>query len=117
MSILLRALLLLISAGTLVFVLIKIRNAQMQIDNAVFWIIFMLGLVAISIFPGIVIYISNLIGIESPANFVFLCILFLLLMKVFYLSLKVAKLQHQVQQLTQIIALEEQRRTEDRGQG
>ena len=110
MSILFRLLLLVISTGTLFFVLIKIRNAQMQIDNAVFWILFMICLVAISIFPGAVIYISNLIGVESSANFVFLCIVFLLLMKVFNLSLRMSKLQYQIQQLTQIIALEERRK-------
>ena len=106
MNILFRLLLLLISTGALFFVLIRIRNAHMQIDNAVFWILFMLCLVVISIFPSIVTYVSNLIGVESAANFVFLCIVFLLLIKVFNLSVKMSKLQYQIQQLTQIIALE-----------
>ena len=110
MNILFRLLLLLISTGALFFVLIRIRNAQMQIDNAVFWIIFMLALVVISIFPGIVIYISDLIGVESAANFVFLCIVFLLLMKVFSMALRMSKLQYQIQQLTQIVVLEELRK-------
>ena len=109
MNILFRLLLLLISTGALIFVLIKIRKAQMQIDNAVFWIIFMLSLVVVSIFPGIVVFISDLIGVESAANFVFLCIVFLLLIKVFNLSLKVSKLQYQIQQLTQIVSLEKSR--------
>ena len=111
MNILFRLLLLAISTGTLVFVLKKIRNAQVQIDSAVFWILFMLGLVVTSIFPGIVIYISNWLGVESAANFVFLCIIFLLLIKVFGLSLHVSKLQYQIQQLTQIIALEKAPKT------
>ena len=106
MSILFRLLLLLISIGTLCFVLNKIRKAQAQIDSVVFWILFMLGLVATSAFPGAVIYISALIGVESPANFVFLCIIFLLLLKVFHLSLQVSKLQYEIQRLTQMIALE-----------
>ena len=112
MSILFRLLLLVISVATLFFVLIRIRKSQMQIDSAVFWIVFMLALVVISIFPGIVIYISGLIGVESAANFVFLCIVFLLLMKVFNLSITISKQQHQIQQLTQIIVLGEQRRAD-----
>ena len=110
MSILFRLLLLLISVGALFFVLKKIRNSQVQIDNVVFWILFMLGLVLISVFPGILISISNLIGVESPANFVFLCIIFLLLLKVFSLSLQISKQQYQIQRLTQIIALGELRK-------
>ena len=106
MNILLRLLLFSSSIGSLLFVLRKIRNAQTQIDSTVFWILFMLMLVVISIFPGIVYFFSNLIGVESPSNFVFLFIIFLLLYKVFSLSLQMSKLQYQIQQLTQIIALD-----------
>ena len=106
MNILFRLLLFLTSIGALFFTLKKIRKSQAQIDNAIFWILFMLGLVVVSIFPGIVIYISNFVGVESAANFVFLFIIFLLLLKVFNLSLQMSKLQYQIQQLTQIIALD-----------
>jgi hypothetical protein len=106
MNVLLRILLFLFAMGSLFFILKKVRNSLVQIENAVFWILFMLWLVIISIFPGIVIYISGLIGIESPANFVYLCIIFLLLIRVFNLSLQLSKFQYQIQQLTQIIALE-----------
>jgi hypothetical protein len=106
MNILLRILLSFFSIIVLFFVLRKIRKSQVHIENTIFWILFMFGLVIVSIFPQIAVFISNLIGIESPANFIFLCIIFLLLLKVFNLSLHLSKLQHQIQQLTQIITLE-----------
>lgn len=106
MNILLRLVLLLISTCALLFVLKKIQKSQVQIDDAIFWILFMFGLVAVSVFPGIVVFVSNFIGIESPANFVFLCIIFMLMIKVFHLSLHISKLQYQIQQLSQIIALD-----------
>jgi len=89
------------------FVFKKIRSANMQIESAVFWVLFMIGLVTISFFPGIVIYMSKIIGVESPANFVFLSIMFLLLLKVFSLSIQISKMQYQIHQLGQIIALKE----------
>ena len=106
MDILFRLLLFSVSTGALFFVFNKIRKSQAQIDNAIFWILFMLALVVVSIFPDIIIYVSNWIGIESPANFVFLCIIFILLIKLFHLSLHISKQQYQIQQLAQIIALE-----------
>jgi len=106
MNILLRILLSVVSIIVLFFVLRKIKKSQVHIENTIFWILFMFGLVIVSIFPGIVVFISNLIGIDSPANFVFLCIIFLLLLKLFNLSLHLSKLQYQIQQLSQIIALE-----------
>jgi hypothetical protein len=114
MNILLRILLFLFAVGALFFVLKKVRNSQAQIESAVFWILFMLGLVIISIFPGIAIFISELIGIESPVNFVYLCIIFLLLLRVFNLSLQLSKFQYQIQQLTQIIALEKSHKNEEK---
>ena len=104
MSIYFRVLLLVVSVGAIIFVLRKIRKSQVQIDDAVFWIIFMLCLVLGSIFPDIVIRVSDLIGVESPANFVFLCIIFLLLIKVFTLALQISKMKYQIQKLTQIVA-------------
>jgi hypothetical protein len=106
MSTLFRLALFGISAGTLVFALKKIRAAQARIDDMVFWILFLLGLVVISVFPGIAVYTAGLLEIESTANFVFLCIIFLLLIKVFNLSLKLSKQQYQIQRLSQLAALE-----------
>jgi len=74
----------------------------------------MLALVVVSVFPGVIIHISNWIGIESPANFVFLCIIFLLLLKVFHMSLQISKQQYHIQQLAQLIALEKQQNNPDK---
>lgn len=101
MSLLFRLLLFVISIGSLVFVLRKIRRADAEIDSAVFWILFMLGTVVISASPRLIMLAADWFGIESPANFVFLCIIFLLLLKVFNLSLHVSKLQYQIRQLAQ----------------
>ena len=102
-----------ISMGALVFVLRRIRKSQVQIENAVFWILLMMLFVIVSVFPNIVISLSDWIGIESPANFVFLCIIFLLLLKVFHLSLHISKQQYQIQQLAQIVALENLRKNNE----
>ena len=99
--------------GALIFVLRRIRSAQAQIDGAVFWILFMLGLVAISVFPGIAVRVAALIGVESPANFVFLCIIFILLLKVFTMSLQISTMQYQIQRLTQIVVLGESGQNEE----
>ena len=114
MHILLRLLLIFVSIAVLFWALKKIRSSQVQISSTVFWILSMIVLVIISIFPGIVIFFSDLIGIESPANFVFLCIIFLLLLKVFILSLKLSKMQYQIQKLAQIIALGNSREVSDK---
>jgi len=106
LSITLRVLLILFSTGTLVFTLLRIRNAKVQISAAIFWILLTFILVIVSVFPGIIIYIADWLGVDSTANFVFLCAIFVLLIKVFFLSLHISKQQYQIQQLAQLLALE-----------
>ena len=107
MPLLFRIILILVSLGSLTIVLWKVRRAQAQVSTAVFWITFALILVIVSIFPGMVIFISNLLGIDSPANFVFLCVLFVMIFKLFFMSLQLSKIQYQLQQLAQRTALDD----------
>ena len=81
MPIFLRILLIIVSILTVYFVLIKIRKAQLQIEDSIFWFLFSFSLLIVSVIPNFVITLSAKIGIESPANFVFLVIIFILLLK------------------------------------
>ena len=58
-----------------------------------------------SIFPGIVYFMANLFGIESPSNFVFLVIIFIVLVKMFGLSIELSIQKHRLNYLIQRTAL------------
>lgn len=105
MSIYLRILLVVVSLTTNYYLLMKIRKSQLQIEDSIFWIAFSLSIALLSIFPYIAIYFSGLIGVESPANLVFLVIIFILLLKVFLMSIKISQLEHRVRLLAQEFAL------------
>lgn len=109
MSTTLRVLLLFVSILTFVWVLKKIRNAQVTIQDAVFWLISSLLLVLMGIFPNLVIRAAELLGVASPVNFVFLCIIFVLLVKVFLMSIKLSQLEYKLQRLAQHEAIEEKK--------
>jgi hypothetical protein len=57
-----------------------------------------------------------LIGIESPANFVFLVIIFILLLKVFMMSLKISLLEHKLRTLVQNVAIEDNKKRITKGE-
>ena len=100
MSLTLRCILLLVSLLSCAYALRRIRKSQMQIDDALYWIIISVLLVVVSIFPGIATSFSTLVGIESPANAVFLSIIFLLLIKLFTLSVQVSQLNQKIRILS-----------------
>ncbi len=105
MSTVLRIALILVSFLVMVFVLKKIRKTQLHIDDAIYWIVASVLLLIISIFPQIAIWMSQLLGIESPANFVFLFMIFVILIKLFNLAIDVSIQKQRLNRLIQKLAL------------
>ena len=86
----LRILLIVGAIAMLAFVLGKIRNSQLKTSDAVFWFLFAGCLVVISIFPQIVYWAAALVGIQSPANLVFLLVFIILIVKLLLSSVETA---------------------------
>ncbi len=91
---------------TAFFVFKKIQKSQFKIGDTLFWLFFCLLLLCMSIFPNAVSAISHFLGFESPANFVFVAIIFLLLTKTFSLDLRAAKLEEKITKMAQTYAIE-----------
>ena len=105
MSIVLRVLLIAVSVAVFFFVFKKIRKAQLNIDDSIYWILFAILLLVLSIFPQIAVWTSEQLGVESPANFVFLCMIFLVLVKLFQVSIDLSVQKHRLNHLVQKLAL------------
>ncbi len=106
MSWTLRILLIVFCVLVMVFVFRKIRKTDFVIEDTFFWIIFCLVLLLMSLFPNICYELSDILGFESPANFIFLVVIFLLLAKVFLLTIKVSKMQMKLDNLIQKYAID-----------
>lgn len=87
------------------YALRKIRKAQLNIDDALYWIFFSVLLLVMSIFPVIPYFLSKWIGIESPSNFVFLFMIFMLLVKLFTSSIELSIQKRRLNNLIQKIAI------------
>lgn len=105
MTTILRIVLIIVCFLTCYYALYKIRKAQMQIEDSLFWIIFSLILVIISIFPKIAFFLADLLGIGSAVNFVFLATIFILIFKVFSISIKMSQLEYKIKNLVQQMAI------------
>ena len=94
------------SVITAIFVFLKIKKSQFKIGDTLYWLLFCLFLLAMSIFPKAIYWVSNLIGFESPSNFIFVIIIFLLLVKIFLLDARVSKNEDKLTKLTQKYAID-----------
>ncbi len=113
MGIALRLLLFLGAVAYLYLTLLKIRKAKVQIADTIYWIGLSFVFIILSIFPDIAFIASDWLRIESPTNFVFLVVLFLLLVNQFYMSIKISKLDYEVKRLAQYISLHEKEHNDD----
>jgi len=107
MNLELRVILIAASVLMITAVVLRIRKSKFQIHDGIFWFLLSLLFLVMSIFPQLAIRLSGLIGVESPANLVFLGILSLLLVKNFLLSIKVSQLESNLLKLTQRMVVEE----------
>ena len=103
-SLVFRIALIVCSILTTVFMIKKIRNSKLQIEHAIFWLMFAFLLIVISLFPQLTIWGAKLLGIYSSTNFIFLVILFIVIIKLF---MAISNLEYRIKELSQKIAIDE----------
>ncbi len=107
MPIILRIMLIVGSLTTGFYIRGKLRKSQMQIEDVIFWLFFAGALVFMSVFPELIVWFAELIGVDSAVNFVFLCVIFLMLIRCFSLSVKVSTLEVKLKELTERLSVKE----------
>ena len=105
MSTTLRFLLLFGAVFTATWILHKIKKLKVKMEDAIFWIIFAGILCLLGVFPELTYWLTHVMGIMSPANLIFLVIIFLLIEKIFTLSIIVSQLEEKVSILSAEVAL------------
>ena len=108
MTVIFRVILVIVSILTMAFMMRKIRQAKVQIEAALFWVIMALILVVFSLADAC----AHLLGIYSTPNFLFLFMIFLLIVKVFGMTLQMSQMESRQKELVQRIALDQKDREE-----
>lgn len=112
MTITLRIVLIFVSVATFLQMMRKIRQSKIEIESAIFWIVLALVLIVFSICPPVADFIAHCLGIYSTANFLFLFAIFVLILKVFYMTIHISQLETKIKELVQRMALQEKEERE-----
>ena len=105
MNSVLRIILIIGSLGFFIFILNMVRTKKLELKYALTWILTSFSFVLLSIFPEILFFITELMHIELPVNALYLCVIFLLLMIVFTLTVAVSRQALRIKTLVQEIGL------------
>ena len=113
MPLVLRIILIVSSVLTFGYIASKIRKEKLKLENAIFWIVLSLVLIVLGLFPQMMYALADCLGIMSSVNLVYLIVIFILLYKVFDLSVKLARVQEKLDKLVQVIAIKEHKTGND----
>ena len=113
MTLVFRVILIVVSLFTTYYILKRIRQSKLQIEYAIFWILFSGVLIVFSLFPWLVSMFTRMIGMQLPVNFIFLLFIFVLMVKLFFMTIELSTLANKVKDLTQELALEEKARADE----
>lgn len=102
-----RVVLIVVSIMTMIFMMRRIRQSKIQIEAALFWVFVATVLVVFALCPPAADACARILGIYSTPNFLFLLTIFLLMIKVFSLTLQVSQLESKQKELVQKMALEQ----------
>ena len=104
-----RLVLVLGSLITVAFVLRRVRQARMQIEDSIFWLLFAFFMFILSLVSQVAYWVSNVFRFQSPINVVYLAIIFILLVKQFFMSIQLSQMDSKIRALTQKVALNEEK--------
>ena len=116
MSVILRIILIVCSILSFLLCIKRIKQAKLKVTNSVVWMLGSLMLVLMSVFSGVVEWLSEKLGFIAPVNFVFLIMIAFLLIQVFIDNIRISELNEKVKDLDHYIALKELNEKEKKGE-
>lgn len=105
MTLVLRILLLIGALFAMGIVINSVRKSKIRISDSVYWVVSAGILVLFALIPQLAYFFSGLFGFISPANFVLLLVIVMILIRLFHQSCAISKLTYKVEQLSSELAL------------
>ncbi|MBF0990834.1 MAG: DUF2304 domain-containing protein [Atopobium sp.] len=105
MTLVLRILLLIGALFAMGIVINSVRKSKIRISASVYWVVSAGILILFALIPQLAYFFSGLFGFMSPANFVLLLVIVMILIRLFHQSCAISKLTYKVEQLSSELAL------------
>jgi len=102
---------------TFIFVFWLMRRGVLREKYAVLWLLFSGAALFFSVVPGALRGVSDLIGVETPANLLFFVTIVLLILVAVQLSYELSRHEARIRRLAEEVALLDQEVKRQRSQG
>lgn len=96
---------LIFSAVIVLLVLAQVRNQNMKEKYAALWLIVSAAIILLVLFPRLLFFFSDLIGIETPVNLLFLLSIIMLIGVSLHLTAALSKMGEDLRVLAEEVAI------------
>ncbi|MBQ0042035.1 MAG: DUF2304 domain-containing protein [Lachnospiraceae bacterium] len=92
----------------LAYIFMLIRKRKMELKYALPWICAVLIAMVVDGFPVILFWLTNLMGIETPSNALFLIVIVLIICLLFLVTVVISRQSDRIKYLAQTVALNDE---------
>lgn len=89
----------------LALIIAMLLRRQLREKYATLWLLIGLALLIISIFPGLLVQLTHLLGVEVPANLIFALSIVLLVGVALHLSWELSRAEDEIRRLAEDVAI------------
>ncbi len=105
--------LIIICISTFIYLFYKMKTKKVDVKYTMPWLLLDFVMLIMAIFPDILVILRNILGIQTVSNAVFFAALLFLLAIVYIMSRTISRLNNEIRELAQRIALYECEKKED----
>lgn len=93
------------AVAVLVIILALLLKRQLREKYATMWLLIGLMLLIISVFPGLLVAMTHVLGVEVPANLIFALSIVLLVGVALHLSWELSRAEDEIRRLAEEVAI------------
>ena len=105
MTVQLRIILFILILLTFALFVDQIKQKKLKLQYTLTWMLLLLFILIVTVFPGILGFVANIMGIALPINMIFFFGFIFTLMIIYRLTMAVSKQSEEIKFLTQKVAL------------
>ena len=90
----------------------QVKNRKLDLRYTLSWLLLVIALLILSIFPSLLIIIANVMGIYTPINMIFFCGFVFSLFVIYTLTVAISKMSEEIKRMAQKITLLEKKISE-----
>ncbi len=107
MSVLLRCEMIFIAVFFVIGIFKAVNRNKVRLQYSLIWLVVSMGVIALGFFPEIIIWLSDIMNIQTPTNLLYLFSIIALLVITFYLTVIVSRQSDKIQKMIQMISIEQ----------